>query len=131
MSDVRSQEVTRQFFVNNVVFTECLPKIRDQLPQVSVVNCLLRHGATLSINETQLLTVYDNVTALIHLRSMGGPDIGSHLMYMAIRENTTEHNEAVRLLEETGITFVRMYTFCYNPKYINIIMTIKDEYFVC
>ena len=128
MSDVRSQEGTRQFFVNNVVFTECLPAIRDQLPQVSLADCLLKHGATLSINETQLLTVYDNVTALIHLRSMGGPDIGSHLMYMAIRENTTEHNEAaVRLLEETGISFVKMYTLCYNLKYINIIKAIYKQ----
>ena len=126
MSDVRSQEGTRQFFVNSVVFTECLPAIRDQLPQISVVDCLLKHGATLSINETQLLTAYDNVTALIHLRSMGGPDTGSHLMYMAIRENTSEQNEAVRLLEETGTSFVKMYTFCYNSKYINIIKAINN-----
>lgn len=104
IKNIAEQNEEDKFFVNRAVFDECKQRIQQSLRKISLLNFLLVHCDDLSTNELTCLTqTSDPLQALLHLRSMGGKDLGYHLIYMALSEDDqVDVKEAGKLLKDTG-----------------------------
>ena len=90
--------------MNRAVYDKCKQRIQQSLKKMSLSNFLLEHCDDLTMNELTCLTqTPDSLQALLHLRSMGGRDLGHHLIYMALSEDDqVDIKEAGKLLKDTG-----------------------------
>ena len=102
--NITEQNEESKFFVNRAVFDKCQQRIQQCLKKMSLSNFLLVHCDDLTMNELTCLTqTHDSLQALLHLRSMGGRDLGHHLIYMALSvDDQVDVKEAGQLLKDTG-----------------------------